>query len=66
MSVSCEQLAAFVDGELAPEEAEAFQAHLADCAECQAALEDQVQASLLVQAAADARAEAGPGAQAGG
>ncbi|GMU10343.1 CHAT domain-containing protein [Corallococcus caeni] len=60
MTVSCEQLAAFVDGELPPEEAEAFQLHLADCAECQAGLEDQVQASLLVQAAADAR----PGARA--
>ncbi|RKH74750.1 CHAT domain-containing protein [Corallococcus aberystwythensis] len=61
MTVSCEQLAAFVDGELPSEEAEAFQAHLADCAECQAALEDQVQASLLVQAAADARSASGSG-----
>ncbi|AFE05970.1 hypothetical protein COCOR_04698 [Corallococcus coralloides DSM 2259] len=59
MTVLCEQLAAFVDGELPPEEAEAFQAHLATCAECQAGLEDQVQASLLVQAAADARAASG-------
>ncbi|NOJ92582.1 CHAT domain-containing protein [Corallococcus coralloides] len=59
MTVLCEQLAAFVDGELPPEEAEAFQAHLATCAECQAGLEDQVQASLLVQAAADERAASG-------
>ncbi|RKG69930.1 CHAT domain-containing protein [Corallococcus sp. CA054B] len=59
MTVLCEQLAAFVDGELPPEEAEAFQAHLATCAGCQAGLEDQVQASLLVQAAADARAASG-------
>ncbi|RKH50242.1 CHAT domain-containing protein [Corallococcus sp. AB050B] len=59
MSVSCEQLAAFVDGELPLEEAEAFQAHLATCAECQAGLEDQVQASLLVEAAAEARSASG-------
>ncbi|MCY1047750.1 CHAT domain-containing protein [Corallococcus sp. bb12-1] len=51
----CEQLAAFVDGELTPEEAQAFSVHLADCSECQAGLEDQVQASVAVQAAADAR-----------
>ncbi|NPC68770.1 CHAT domain-containing protein [Corallococcus exiguus] len=61
MTVLCEQLAAFVDGELPLEEAEAFQAHLATCAECQAGLEDQVQASLLVQAAAEARAASGAG-----
>ncbi|WP_415835515.1 anti-sigma factor family protein, partial [Corallococcus soli] len=52
----CEQLAAFVDGELTPEEAQAFSVHLAECAECQAGLEDQVQAGLAVQAAAEARA----------
>jgi cellulose synthase operon protein C len=63
VSVSCEQLAAFVDGELPSEEAEAFQAHLATCADCQAGLEDQVQASLWVQAAADARAASTPGAR---
>ncbi|WP_233595519.1 CHAT domain-containing protein [Corallococcus sp. CA031C] len=52
----CEQLAAFVDGELTPEQAQAFSVHLADCAECQAGLEDQVQVSLAVQAAGDAHA----------
>ncbi|MFP2895525.1 anti-sigma factor family protein, partial [Corallococcus sp. 4LFB] len=55
MTASCEQLAAFVDGELPPEDAEAFQRHLAGCAECQAGLEDQVQASLLVEAARSRR-----------
>lgn len=60
MTPTCEQLAAFVDGELSPEEAQAFTAHLAGCAECQAALEDQVQASLAVQAAASARASRPP------
>ncbi|WP_223633189.1 CHAT domain-containing protein [Corallococcus sp. EGB] len=61
MTVSCEQLAAFADGELPLDEAEAFQVHLAQCAECQAGLEDQVQASLLVQAAAEERVA--PGAE---
>ncbi|MBE4751585.1 CHAT domain-containing protein [Corallococcus sp. ZKHCc1 1396] len=56
MTPMCEQLAAFVDGELTPEEAQAFSVHLAECAECQAGLEDQVQAGLAVQAAAEARA----------
>ncbi|WP_244238604.1 anti-sigma factor family protein, partial [Corallococcus terminator] len=56
----CEQLAAFVDGELTPEETQAFSVHLADCAECQAGLEDQVQASVAVQAAADARSAQRP------
>lgn len=55
MTPACEQLAAFVDAELTPEEARAFSLHLADCAQCQAELEDQVQASLAVQAAAEAR-----------
>ncbi|RKH01106.1 CHAT domain-containing protein [Corallococcus sp. CA053C] len=55
MTAACEQLAAFVDGELTPDEAQAFGLHLADCAECQAELGDQVQASLAVQAAAEAR-----------
>ncbi|WP_224246562.1 CHAT domain-containing protein [Hyalangium gracile] len=48
MTASCEQLAAFVDGELSEAEAAAFQEHLAGCADCQAGLEDQVQASLAV------------------
>ncbi|RKH90756.1 zf-HC2 domain-containing protein, partial [Corallococcus praedator] len=56
MNPMCEQLAAFVDGELTPEQAQAFSVHLADCAECQAGLEDQVQVSLAVQAAGDAHA----------
>ncbi|WP_224369018.1 CHAT domain-containing protein [Hyalangium versicolor] len=55
MTASCEQLAAFVDGELSAEEAEAFRQHLAGCADCQAGLEDQVQASLAVSSAADAQ-----------
>ncbi|SEK31547.1 Putative zinc-finger [Stigmatella aurantiaca] len=53
MTSSCEQLAAFVDGELSPVEAEAFQKHLSGCEECQAGLMDQVQASTAVQAAGE-------------
>lgn len=34
MSASCEQLSAFVDGELPPAEADAFRAHLGTCSEC--------------------------------
>jgi cellulose synthase operon protein C len=59
MTSSCEQLAAFADGELSPAEAEAFQKHLQGCAECQAGLMDQVQASLAVQAAGE-RSRQGP------
>ncbi|MDC0713975.1 CHAT domain-containing protein [Stigmatella sp. ncwal1] len=53
MTPSCEQLAAFVDGELSPPEAEAFQAHLTGCEACQAGLMDQVQASVAVHAAGE-------------
>lgn len=57
MKASCEQLAAFVDGELSAQEAEAFQQHLAGCADCQAGLEDQMQASLAVSSAGEAKRE---------
>ncbi|WNG27566.1 CHAT domain-containing protein [Cystobacter fuscus] len=53
--MACERIAAFVDGELSTREAEEFQAHLAGCADCQAALEDQLQASLAVRSAAASR-----------
>ncbi|NBD09367.1 CHAT domain-containing protein [Corallococcus silvisoli] len=65
MSSPCEQLAAFVDGELPLDDTEAFRVHLVDCESCQADLEDQVQASLAVQAAAEARAASGPEARPG-
>jgi hypothetical protein len=38
-----DQLAAFVDGELGDTEAQAFSVHLAGCAECRAALHDNLQ-----------------------
>jgi tetratricopeptide (TPR) repeat protein len=53
--MACERIAAFVDGELSESEAQEFQAHLAGCEDCQAALEDQLQASLAVQAAGASR-----------
>ncbi|MBN1210355.1 MAG: CHAT domain-containing protein [Myxococcaceae bacterium] len=55
MTTPCEQLAAFVDGELSEEQARAFSEHLAGCADCQAALEDQVQASVAVRELGEAR-----------
>ena len=36
----CDDVHAFADGELAPDEAERFRTHLADCARCQAELHD--------------------------
>src|SRR5262245_33999824 len=40
MSAHCDDLHAFHDGELAPDAAEAFREHLADCGACQAELRD--------------------------
>jgi cellulose synthase operon protein C len=53
---------AFADGELPPEEAEAFRAHLVECAECQAELRDimmlgAVTAPLAATAAAPVKVE---------
>ena len=55
MSTPCDQLSAFSDGELSPAEADAFRDHLAGCERCQAALMDEVQASLAVESLGDAR-----------
>jgi hypothetical protein len=55
VTTPCEQLAAFVDGELSEAEARAFTEHLAGCADCQAALEDQVQASVAVRELGEAK-----------
>ena len=42
-------LQAFVDGELAPAEAEAFRAHLASCVACEKALLEAMQLAALGQ-----------------
>ena len=51
----CERLDAFVDGELAPEEREAFAAHLATCAECQREMHDLMMLQALAETHAPAR-----------
>lgn len=51
----------FIDGELPPEEAERFRAHLAGCERCQAALHGRVQLAGLAEGTRDALAgEAAP------
>ncbi|HYO54796.1 CHAT domain-containing protein [Archangium sp.] len=47
MAPPCDNIELFVDGELAPEQAEAFRQHLPDCARCQRELTDLLQLKLL-------------------
>ncbi|EPX56789.1 hypothetical protein D187_007223 [Cystobacter fuscus DSM 2262] len=47
MSAHCERLERFADGELAPDEAEAFREHLLECARCQAGLGDLLQLKMM-------------------
>ncbi len=47
MATLCEDLELFVDGELAPERAEALRAHLPDCAECQMGLTELLHLKTL-------------------
>ena len=49
--VRCEQLGAFVDGELAPEEAAVFRQHLLVCARCQQEMHGLMQLSALAEQA---------------
>lgn len=48
----CGDLAAFADGELAPDRAVAFREHLGRCVECQSGLERDMQIDALLTAAA--------------
>jgi hypothetical protein len=43
----CDNIELFVDGELAPEQAEAFRQHLPDCTRCQREVTDLLQLKLL-------------------
>jgi anti-sigma factor RsiW len=56
MSELCAKVDPFADGELSPEEAEAFRDHLAECATCQAELLEILQLQALGQAARPAAA----------
>ena len=47
MSAHCERIERFADGELAPEEAEAFRQHLLDCARCKAELGNLLQLKMM-------------------
>ncbi|HYH98618.1 CHAT domain-containing protein [Hyalangium sp.] len=47
MSAHCERIERFADGELAPEEAEAFREHLLDCARCKAELGSLLQLKMM-------------------
>ena len=49
--VRCEQLGAFVDGELGPEDAAAFRRHLLVCARCQQEMHGLMQLSALAEQA---------------
>lgn len=49
MAIPCDNVEAFVDGELAPSEAQAFRLHLADCAHCQTEVETLLQLQFLEQ-----------------
>ena len=51
---------AFADGELSPAEAEAFRAHLVECAECQAELRDIMMLAAVTQPAAATAARVEP------
>ncbi|MBZ4422900.1 anti-sigma factor [Myxococcus sp. RHSTA-1-4] len=52
-----DQVHAFADGELSPEEADAFRAHLATCEQCQADLDDILQLQALGGRLAELEAE---------
>lgn len=52
-----DQVHAFADGELSPEEADAFRVHLGTCAQCQADLDDILQLQSLGGRLADAEAK---------
>ena len=47
--VQCEQLGAFVDGELDPAAAAAFRSHLVQCARCQEEMHGLLQLEALAQ-----------------
>jgi tetratricopeptide (TPR) repeat protein len=47
MSAPCEHIERFADGELAPEEAEAFRQHLLDCDRCKAELGNLLQLKMM-------------------
>ncbi|MBZ4414973.1 CHAT domain-containing protein [Myxococcus sp. RHSTA-1-4] len=47
MASPCENVELFVDGELAPEDAESFRQHLPDCMRCQREVADLMQLRLL-------------------
>jgi tetratricopeptide (TPR) repeat protein len=47
MTPSCEEVDRFADGEMDPEEAEAFRGHVATCARCQADLDQLAQLHVL-------------------
>jgi tetratricopeptide (TPR) repeat protein len=49
MARPCDKVEVFVDGELPPDEAEAFRFHLPDCAKCQREMADLMQLKLLGQ-----------------
>ncbi len=53
MASPCDKIEVFVDGELPPDEAEAFRHHLVDCARCQRELASLMQLRLLGQRYAD-------------
>ena len=56
----CEQLGAFVDGELTPDEAAAFRRHLVVCARCQQEMHGLMQLSALAEQARGARPAEAP------
>jgi hypothetical protein len=49
MATLCETVGPFVDGELGPEEAEAFRQHLPDCETCQREMTELVQLKFLAR-----------------
>jgi tetratricopeptide (TPR) repeat protein len=56
----CEQLGAFVDGELTPDEATAFRRHLVVCARCQQEMHGLMQLSALAEQARERRPAEAP------
>lgn len=53
MATLCESVELFVDGELPPDEAEAFRNHLPDCVRCQREVANLVQLDLMGQSEAE-------------
>lgn len=49
MATPCDNVEAFVDGELPPSQAQAFRLHLADCVRCQTEVETLLQLQFLEQ-----------------